>query len=163
MFWSPTTYNGGLCWSLTCRRSVLARSANPMAKQIRVGSVDLFQGQQAAVAITSLGSSSGIGGRLLFVLDPKRTNVALLGEFWARKVEQIYILVLCVNMYMYNIYIYIYTYTHILYIYIFISARVCSAWELSCVMIKYVEPFWPEVNTVDAKVVPSQGLVDHGW
>eukprot|EP00435_Cladocopium_sp_Y103_P055405 s163_g18.t1 len=58
-------------------RSVLARSPNPMAKQIRVGSVDLFQGQQAAVAITSLGSSSGIGGRLLFVLDPKRTNVAL--------------------------------------------------------------------------------------
>ena len=32
-----------------------------MAKQIRVGSVDLFQGQQAAVAITSLGSSSGVG------------------------------------------------------------------------------------------------------
>lgn len=58
-------------------RSVLARSPNPMAKQIRVGSVDLFQGQQAAVAITSLGSSSGVGGRLLFVLDPKRTNVAL--------------------------------------------------------------------------------------
>jgi superfamily I DNA and/or RNA helicase len=52
-----------------------------MAKQIRVGSVDLFQGQQAAVAITSLGSSSGVGGRLLFVLDPKRTNVALLGDF----------------------------------------------------------------------------------
>ena len=59
----------------------MARSslASSRGKDVRVGSVDLFQGQQAAVAITSLGSSSG-AGRLLFVLDPKRTNVALLGE-----------------------------------------------------------------------------------
>ena len=61
-------------------RTALAQSKiHRQAKDIRVGSVDLFQGQQAAVAITSLGSSSGAGGRLLFVLDPKRTNVAFLG------------------------------------------------------------------------------------
>lgn len=45
--------------------------------RVRVGSVDLFQGQQAAVSIVSFGASSGAGGRALFVLDGRRTNVAL--------------------------------------------------------------------------------------
>ena len=60
-------------------RSMLAKSQTRAMRDIRVGSVDLFQGQQAAVSIISLGSSSGAGGRMLFVLDPKRTNVAFLG------------------------------------------------------------------------------------
>ncbi|CAE7486300.1 MOV10 [Symbiodinium pilosum] len=53
-------------------RSTLA--ADPTMRGIRTGSVDLFQGQEAAVALISLGASCG---RLAFVLDPNRTNVAL--------------------------------------------------------------------------------------
>lgn len=45
--------------------------------QIRIGTVDLFQGQQAGVVVLSMGSSSGAGGRLDFLLDPNRMNVAL--------------------------------------------------------------------------------------
>ncbi|CAE7321044.1 DNA2, partial [Symbiodinium sp. KB8] len=50
-------------------RSTMA--ANPAMRKIRVGSVDLFQGQEAAVALVSLGASCG---RLPFVLDPNRTR-----------------------------------------------------------------------------------------
>ncbi len=50
-----------------------------LPKDVRVGSVDRFQGQEARVAIVSLTASDAEGAArgLEFVLDPHRTNVAI--------------------------------------------------------------------------------------
>lgn len=50
-----------------------------LRKDVRVGSVDRFQGQEARVAIVSLTASDAEGAArgLEFVLDPHRTNVAI--------------------------------------------------------------------------------------
>jgi uncharacterized protein len=42
-----------------------------------IGSVDLFQGQEAPIVIYSLGASEAASRGLEFLLNPNRTNVAL--------------------------------------------------------------------------------------
>ena len=67
-----------------CVREALiaAGLADSSGTGVRVGTVDKFQGQEAAVVLVSLASSRVDSGRGAgFVLSPNRLNVAVAGVF----------------------------------------------------------------------------------